>query len=256
MSSIGATPLINLKNLQLAQARITSLEEQNQELKKQKSPKPESELLQEKNKQIEIIALENERNVEKAQKATELLNKQSESVRKAQELINQQAKSIGELQSKVEHQEKTIKDLEKQAKTSAKEPSKLFTCSQCSQEWSLEFLRLVDKNHNKTCAECLENMLELTKQATGKEIIIEEQEKKEPEKMKPCQFCSKLYPQSHLKPRHILNLPNHDPREISFICQECLIYRAKKADYYCPLTSEGKDLYEGKEFDCYCPTNL
>ena len=96
-------------------------------------------------------------------------------------------------------------------------------------------------------------MLELTKQETGQEIIIEKQTKPQPDPTKPCQFCSKPYPQSHLKPRHIKNLPNKDPREITLICQECLTYRAIKADYYCPLTSEGRDTYEGNEFDCYCP---
>src|SRR5204863_5179778 len=101
----------------------------------------------------------------------------------------------------------------------------------------------------------LEEQLELTKQETQKEIKLEIEEKNPKPLIKSCQFCSKSYPENLLKPRHILNLPNHDPREITLICQECLIYRAKKADYYCPLTSEGRDLYQGKEFDCYCPIN-
>jgi len=95
-------------------------------------------------------------------------------------------------------------------------------------------------------------MTQQASQETGKEIIIETQEEK-PEPIKLCQFCSKSYPQSQLKPRHIKNLPNKDPREITLLCQECLTYRAIKADYYCPLTSEGRDTYEGNEFDCYCP---
>src|SRR5206468_11717059 len=114
-----------------------------------------------------------------------------------------------------------------------------------------EFLRLIDQKGNKTCAECLAEQLELTKQQTQKEIKLEVEEK-EPEPIyKPCQFCGKTCPENLLKPRHILNLPNHDPREIILICSDCLYYRAKKADYYCPLTSEGKDIYEGNEYDCY-----
>ena len=95
-------------------------------------------------------------------------------------------------------------------------------------------------------------MLELTKEATGKEIVIEEQSPTQPT-FKPCQFCRQPKPATSLKPRHIKNLPNQDPRELTLICQDCLTYRALKADYYCPLTSEGRDTYEGAEFDCYCP---
>src|SRR5207245_1438871 len=70
-----------------------------------------------------------------------------------------------------------------------------------------------------------------------------------------CRFCRQAKLASQLKPRHIKNLPNQDPRQITLICQECLTYRAIKADYYCPRTSKGRDTYEGNEFDCYCPTN-
>ena len=58
-------------------------------------------------------------------------------------------------------------------------------------------------------------MLELTKQETGQEIVIEKQVKSQPQPAKPCQFCRKEYPQFQLKPRHIKNLPNKDPREIT-----------------------------------------
>ena len=98
-------------------------------------------------------------------------------------------------------------------------------------------------------------MLELTKQETGQEIIIEKQTKPQPDPTKPCQFCSKSYPQSQLKPRHIKNLPNKDSREITLICQECLTYRAIKTDLVCPRISSGRDTYEGAEFDCFCPRN-
>ncbi|CAG8638655.1 14271_t:CDS:2 [Ambispora leptoticha] len=110
----------------------------------------------------------------------------------------------------------------------------------------------VDKSGNKTCSECLTEQLEITKRETGQELTIETEPLEPKELIKPCQFCSKPYSQSQLKPRHIKNLPNHDPREIILICQECLTYRATKADYYCPLTSKGRDTYEGNEYDCYC----
>src|ERR1044072_1668883 len=132
----------HLKNLQLAQAKISLLEEQNQSLKK--PSKDQKELLKEKNKQIEIIAKENEQNLQKANKATELLNKQSESIRKAKEVIK-------ELQSKITEQEQTIETMKNKAKTTAhandtnnkleiNEPkdmnmrqTKTFLCSECNQ---------------------------------------------------------------------------------------------------------------------------
>jgi hypothetical protein len=49
-------------------------------------------------------------------------------------------------------------------------------------------------------------------------------------------------------------LPHKDPREITWICQACLTYRAIKADLVCPRISSGRDTYEGAEFDCFCPT--
>src|SRR4051812_29607070 len=98
-------------------------------------------------------------------------------------------------------------------------------------------------------------MTQQASQATNQEITLETKSQDPEPILKNCQFCQQLKPETALKPRHILNLPNHDPREIILICSDCLYYRAKKADYYCPLTSEGKDLYEGKEFDCYCPIN-
>ena len=97
-------------------------------------------------------------------------------------------------------------------------------------------------------------MLNLASQETGKGISLET-ETKEEVKYSPCQFCQQPKPITSLKDRHIKNLPNHDSREIVKICQDCLTYRAIKADYYCPLTSEGRDTYDGNEFDCYCPTN-
>jgi hypothetical protein len=102
----------------------------------------------------------------------------------------------------------------------------------------------VDKKGNKTCSECFENML----------VSSEEKELK-PEPTKLCQFCSKPYPQSELKPRHIKNLPSHDSREITLICQTCLTYRAikDKKIVYCPRLGKGRDTYEGTEYDCYCP---
>ena len=98
-------------------------------------------------------------------------------------------------------------------------------------------------------------MTQQASQETGQEIVIEKQTKPQPDPTKPCQFCSKPYPQSHLKPRHIKNLPNKDPREITLICQACLTYRAIKADLVCPRISAGRDTYEGAEFDCFCPRN-
>ena|SRR6185369_6524788 len=97
-------------------------------------------------------------------------------------------------------------------------------------------------------------MLNKANQATGQEInLLAEETKQQEIKYTPCQFCHHPTPQNSLKPRHIKNIPNHDPREIALLCQDCLTYRAIKADYYCPLTSEGRDTYEGNEFDCYCP---
>jgi len=64
----------HLKSLQLAQAKVSNLEEEIRELKSKKTPKSESELLQEKNKQIEIIAKENEKNVEKVKELEISLN--------------------------------------------------------------------------------------------------------------------------------------------------------------------------------------
>ncbi len=125
----------HLKNLQLAQAKVSLLEEQ---VKKQKPLKTESELLKEKNKQIEIIAKENEKNLQKANKATELLNKQSLSIKNAAQLIKQQ-------QQKIAEQDKTIADMKNQAKTTVKDPieNKTFTCSECSQTKSQDQLSRV-----------------------------------------------------------------------------------------------------------------
>ena len=112
----------HLKNLQKAMAQITNLEEQVKELMR---IKPNSELLVEKNKQIEIIAKENEKNQEKAHKATKLLNKQSESVRKAQVLIKEQAKNIKELEAKNQEQYKTIEDLKNKQKNTIKDKGEI-----------------------------------------------------------------------------------------------------------------------------------
>jgi hypothetical protein len=61
----------HLKNLQLAQAKITNLEEQLKRKPKSIPVKSESEQITEKNKQIEIIAKENEKNIEKVKKLEE-----------------------------------------------------------------------------------------------------------------------------------------------------------------------------------------
>ena len=98
-------------------------------------------------------------------------------------------------------------------------------------------------------------MLNQASQETGKSIQLATEEKQPKPKTQICRFCRQAKPTNQLKPRHIKNLPNQDPRQITLICQECLTYRAIKADYYCPLTSQGRDTYEGAEFDCYCPTN-
>ena len=98
-------------------------------------------------------------------------------------------------------------------------------------------------------------MLNLASQETGKEIVLETEEKElEKPKTYICRFCRQEKPTNQIKDRHIKNLPDGtDPREIVKICQDCLTYRAIKADYYCPKTSEGRDTYQGNEFDCYCP---
>ena len=138
----------HLKNLQLAQVRITLLEEENQRLK---SKKPESELLAEKNKQIEIIAQENEKNLEKANKATELLNKQSESIKNATQLIKQQQEKILDLT-------KTIETMKNQAETKPEtkqptEPNKTFHCSECNQTKPQDQLTRVFGQYS-FCLEC------------------------------------------------------------------------------------------------------
>lgn len=132
------TAQTHLANLQQAQAKVSNLEESNnlllrdldkyrEEAKELKKIKPHSELLTEKNKQIEIIAKENEKNQQKAQKATELLNKQGESVRKAKEVIQS-------LERKIKEQYKTIEELKNQSKDKGKdkeETNKTFFCDSC-----------------------------------------------------------------------------------------------------------------------------
>ncbi|HEY6436922.1 MAG TPA: hypothetical protein VIY47_10040 [Ignavibacteriaceae bacterium] len=96
----------HLKNLQLAQAKISGLEEQVRELKTKRPDKTPSELLKEKNKQIEIIALENEKNL----------------------------KRISELNKTIAHLEKHIKNpSENKAEPIGPQPTKTFSCSECQQ---------------------------------------------------------------------------------------------------------------------------
>jgi chromosome segregation ATPase len=97
----------HLKNLQLAQAKITSLQEQIQKLKTQKTPPKESELLKDKNHQIEIIALENEKNLAK---------------------VNQLNQTIAELKNQAKNPNQN------QVKTTENKPeTKTFTCAECNQ---------------------------------------------------------------------------------------------------------------------------
>lgn len=206
----------------------------------------------EQGKEIDKLETENNQLDKDLNKAVDLLEE------KDKEIVNYK-ENIKKLEAKLKEQYKIIEELKKEVKNKGndKETNKLFTCSQCQQEWSQEFLNLIDKQGNKTCSECLTEQLELTKQETGKEITIEaEPSEKEvkPELIKPCQFCAKPYKESELKPRHIKNLPNHDSKEITFICQPCLTYRAikDKKIVYCPRLGTARDTYEGSEYDCYC----
>ncbi|RHZ36343.1 hypothetical protein [endosymbiont GvMRE of Glomus versiforme] len=168
--------------------------------------------------------------------------KELETKPKSQTLSQEAEKALIEANQRIRELEKQ-NQLLKKAKPLNQPETKTFTCSDCQQEWNQEFIRLIDKQGNKYCPDCMEEMLKETIQATGKELTIETQKETKTEPTKPCQFCHQLKPETSLKPRHIKNLPNHDPREISLICQDCLTYRAIKADYYCPLTSEGRDTY-------------
>lgn len=196
----------HLKNLQLAQARIANLEEQ---VKNQKPAKTESELLQEKNHQIEIIALENQKNLQKANKATELLNKQSTSIKKAQELIKDQADQIKALEEKNQELTKTIKDLQNQAKNKpeSKDPieTKTFTCSECSQTKSQEQLSRVFGKFS-FCLECSKKARQTAQQ--------EKQTKPQPEEF-ICHLCSK-------NKTEIPNLMKLDQTLAEYqVCSEC-----------------------------------
>lgn len=140
------TAQTHLSNLQQAQAKVSNLEESNnlllrdldkyrEEVKELKKIKPHSELLTEKDKQIEIIAKENEKNQQKANKATELLNKQGESVRRAKEVIQSLEaekerlnKTIEELKNQGEN---TIKDKEETTKTFLLRRETSFFCDSC-----------------------------------------------------------------------------------------------------------------------------
>ena len=117
----------HLKSLQLAQAKVSNLEEEVKELKNLKTPKSESELLIEKNKQIEIIALENEKNKKKV-KELEI------SLKSLKNKIELDKETISKLQEKVKEQHKTMEDLQKQSKSKEndkQEPIKTFFCDSC-----------------------------------------------------------------------------------------------------------------------------
>ena len=242
------------------------------ELKKIKPTKTQQELekaLIEANQKIRdqqqtIQELETEKEAIISQ-AEQTRNEQAEIIIKLEEqikgtvdnlLLEQLQEQNREYKEKISKLEREIKNLNKnkpENKDNSQGEQKLFTCSQCQQEWSKEFIRLVDQNGNKTCVECVEKMLNLASKESGKEINLETEEK-EPPKTHICRFCRQEKPTNQIKDRHIKNLPDGtDPREIVKVCQDCLTYRAIKADYYCPRTSEGRDTYGGSEFDCYCP---
>ena len=109
----------------MAQAKVSRLEEEVRELKSQKTPPKESELLKDKNHQIEIIAKENEKN----------LAKLKELQQKNQEL-------------------KTIADLQNQSEPTENKPEvKTFLCSECNQTKPQDQLSRVFGSYS-FCLEC------------------------------------------------------------------------------------------------------
>ena len=126
----------HLKSLQLAQAKVSNLEEQIRDLKSKKTPKPETELLKEKNKQIEIIAKENEKN----------------------------EKKVKELEAKITEQENNIEELKKQVKIKENDKQEQFTCYHCKKEQKISLL-VLELPEGKLCQPCWAILRKKTKEA-------------------------------------------------------------------------------------------
>lgn len=73
-----------------------------------------------------------------------------------------------------------------------------------------------------------------------------------------CTICQEIK-ESKLFKIHVANKLDQgiEPRKISQICQYCYTNEIIPADYYCPLTSDGRTDWDlGKpKYDCWCPTN-
>lgn len=122
-------------------------------------------------------------------------------------------------------------------------PTNLFTCSQCNLEWSYEFLKIKDPFGKEYCVECVEKMEEEAQKPTPQPQTF------------TCEFCHQT---KEAKPiyAHVKNMPDkRDSRDISQLCSYCSYARAKKENFYCPLKSSGRDVWDISvpEFDCYCP---
>lgn len=152
-----------------------------------------------------------------------------------------------------------------------KENKQTFNCINCKQNFIIKLVRLVNKDNNKTCRNCLREMLAKANLLSGEEIVLRKKKKEEnasetqasssdkKEKIFNCATCQDKYSgEPHLV--HVSNYQNQGiiPQQLVKICSECLENKVEIANLYCPRTSEGKDTWNPKEaqFDCYCPTRI
>ena len=163
----------HLKNLQLAQAKITNLEEQLKRKPKSIPVKSESEQITEKNKQIEIIAKENEKNIEKVKKLEEQERQWKEVIQKSNtliadkdQIIGKHEESIKDLQAKNQNLNKTIEELKKQVKIKENDKGdikELFDCYNCKNQQQISLL-VLELPEGKLCQPCWSILRKKTKE--------------------------------------------------------------------------------------------
>jgi hypothetical protein len=126
---------------------------------------------------------------------------------------------------------------------------KSFTCHSCQQPLNKKLVRLIDKKGNKTCLNCVKEMLGEANKESGEEIVI----KRKIKEIYHCVICQQEHQGKPTK-IHVANYQEAgiNPRELVKVCPSCLEEKVIRADFYCPRTSNGRDSYTEPEFDCYC----
>jgi len=98
------------------------------------------------------------------------------------------------LQTQNKNLNKTIEELKKQVKSKGdnKEEKKIFTCSTCQKSFPQKLIRLIDKEGNKTCRDCVNNMLQEASKQSGEQIILRKKRTENQAQTFTCYNCQEV----------------------------------------------------------------